>query len=128
MIQQRYHGDRLRAEEDCRLKFISKTKTTITLNGAENQVLTEVSLWAEAMQQTDPEKLSILSAMINAKPYDVFAYQELLIRFLKIKLPLAENKEYFLRFTIAGLLRYYGRKTHPEEKIKNAECPLRKYG
>ena len=83
MIQKRYHGDRLRAEEDCRLKFMSKTKTTITLNDAENQVLTEVSLWAEATHQKDPEKLSLLSQMITAKPYDVFAYQELLIRFLK---------------------------------------------
>lgn len=83
MIQNRYHGDRSLAEEDCRLKFISKSKTTATLNHAENQVLTEVSLWAEATHQKDPEKLSLLSRMITAKPYDVFAYQELLMRFLK---------------------------------------------
>ena len=81
LIQRRYQGDRLRAEEDCRLKFTSRTKTSTELNIAENQVLTEVSLWAEAMQQKDPQKLSLLSRMISAKPYDVFTYQVLLINY-----------------------------------------------
>lgn len=81
MIQHRYQGDRLRAEEDCKLKFTLKTKTSATLNDAENQVLTEVSLWAEAVQQKDLQKLSLLLEMITTKPYDVYAYQLLLINY-----------------------------------------------
>ncbi len=81
MIQQRYHGDRLRAEEDCRLKFIAKTKISPPINSAENQVLTEVSLWAEATQQNDHHKLSVLAKMVVTKPYDVMLYQALLLNY-----------------------------------------------
>lgn len=81
MIGQRYGGDRIRAEQICRRNFLQKSGKDEPAIHAENQVLTEVALWAEAMSIDERDKLEILSAMIKVKPNDVYAYQSLLLQF-----------------------------------------------
>ncbi len=81
MIRRHYGGDRLMAENECRLRFLRKTGIDEPVSSAENLVLTEVALWAEAMHIEAKDKLKILAAMIKAKPKDVYAYQSLLLQF-----------------------------------------------
>jgi len=81
MIRRHYGGDRLMAENECRMRFLRKTGITEPSTPAENLVLTEVALWAEAMRIEEQPKLKILAAMIKAKPKDVYAYQSLLLQF-----------------------------------------------
>lgn len=50
----------------------------------EDNVLTEVALWAAAMQIEDQDALLLMRDMIRAKTKDVYAYQTLLLRFFKI--------------------------------------------
>ena len=69
------------AENECRLRFLRKTGIDEPVSSAENLVLTEVALWAEAMHIEAKDKLKILAAMIKAKPKDVYAYQSLLLQF-----------------------------------------------
>ncbi|MBK9982679.1 MAG: hypothetical protein IPP15_09700 [Saprospiraceae bacterium] len=83
MIQRRYNGDRILAEADCRTKFLVKTKITATHDEYQNQVLTEVALWAEALTIKEAHRLDLLGQMITAKPRDVYAYQDLVINFFK---------------------------------------------
>lgn len=81
MIRRHYRGDRLMAENECRMRFLRKTGMDEPVTKAENLVLTEVALWAEAMHIEVRDKLEILAAMIKAKPKDVYAYQSLLLQF-----------------------------------------------
>jgi hypothetical protein len=83
MIQRRYNGDRILAETDCRTKFLVKTKITATHDEYQNQVLTEVALWAEALTIKESHRLDLLGQMITTKPKDVYAYQDLIINFFK---------------------------------------------
>ncbi len=84
MIQRMYNGDRNLAERDSRTKFLLKTKITTANDEYQNQVLTEVALWAEALAIKDAHHLDLLRQMITAKPEDVYAYQDLVINFFKI--------------------------------------------
>ncbi len=81
MIQRTYNGNRLLAEIDCRQKFLTKTDIKELLTESENQVLTEVALWAEALNVKEIHRLDIMGEMIKTKPKDVFAYQSMIIRF-----------------------------------------------
>ena len=81
MIQSHYKGNRALAEEDCRQKFLLASGMKQPLDKDEQQVLTEVSLWAEAMKIKDRLKIEVLHTMVMAKPKDVYAYQACLIRF-----------------------------------------------
>lgn len=83
MIQHMYNGDRILAETDCRTKFLLKTKIKATHGENQNQVLTEVALWAEAMNIKKTHQLDLLAQMITTKPDDVYAYQDLVISFFK---------------------------------------------
>jgi hypothetical protein len=81
MIQRDYEGDRKKAEDSCREKFLKKAGLKLFLNEDENQVLTEVALWAEAMKIRDVKRLALMEKMIITKPVDVDEYQKVLIRF-----------------------------------------------
>ncbi len=81
MIRQHFGGDRLIAENECRMRFLHKTGMDEPSTKAENLVLTEVALWAEALQVEERGKLEILAEMITIKPKDVYAYQSLLLQF-----------------------------------------------
>lgn len=84
MIHRRYKGDRILAEKDCRQKFMTKTKFSMPADPAEKLVLTEVALWAEAMHIDNERQLKVMKEMIMTKPVDVYAYQELLLRFYNL--------------------------------------------
>lgn len=81
MISQHFGGDRLRAENECRMKFLGNTGINAPASKEENLVLTEVALWAAAMHIKQQDKLDILTEMIMAKPKDVYSYQSLLLQF-----------------------------------------------
>ncbi len=83
MIQRMYNGNRILAETDCRTKFLLKTKIKVSYDEFENQVLTEVALWAEALTIKEARKLDLLGQMITTKPNDVYVYQDLVINFFK---------------------------------------------
>jgi hypothetical protein len=83
MIQRSYQGNRLLAEIDCRKKFLAKTGGNKKLDEFENQVCTEVALWAEAQNVKDNAQLELMKKMIKTKPRDVYAYQHLVISFFK---------------------------------------------
>lgn len=83
MIQRTYRGDRQLAIDACQKIFLQKTGIKTPKNRQQKQVFTEVALWAEAMKITDKKQLDIMAKMISTKPKDVYAYQELLLRFFK---------------------------------------------
>lgn len=85
MMQRQYAGNRVKAENDCVMRFKIKTRWAKILNRHEEQVMKEVALWAEAMRINDLEKLDILSQMIKTKPIDLYQYQNLLLKFFKNK-------------------------------------------
>jgi len=81
MIQRNYKGNRILAETDCRQKFMMKTGISQPATSTENHVLTEVALWAEAMHIEEKAQQLLLADMIKTKPKDVYAYQDVLLRF-----------------------------------------------
>ena len=81
MIHRTYKGDRILAENDCRQKFMAKTRFSLPSDPAEKHVLTEVALWAEAMYIDNDRQLDLMKKMITTKPVDVYAYQDLLLRY-----------------------------------------------
>jgi hypothetical protein len=81
MIAKRFKGNRLTAETYCRQNFLTKTKWNASLSTEENEVLTEVSLWAEAKKVSKLEKLNLMVQMIHTKPKDVYAYQATLLSY-----------------------------------------------
>jgi hypothetical protein len=83
MIAVKFKGNRAEAENRCMINFQQKTGNTDYLNSDERQVLREVSLLAETLSITDKHKLNILVQMITTKPYDLYAYQNLLLEFLR---------------------------------------------
>ena len=84
MIRKKYNGDRQLAEKACVEKFLNHVKLRGYTTEAENQVLRETGLWAEAMNIQDPERLRLMAAMIEAKPKDIYLDQDLLLRFFHI--------------------------------------------
>ncbi len=81
MIAKKFNGDRQLAEEGSRSNFLKKISQHSIFNHAEERVLTEVALWAEAFQIEDERKLSLMAGMIKTKPTDVIAYQQLIRNF-----------------------------------------------
>jgi hypothetical protein len=81
MINKRYKGNRLIAEQKCIEWFIQKTKLLVPLNPNENQVLKEVALWANAFDINDKKQLGLMVEMIRIKPICPYAYNELLTKF-----------------------------------------------
>jgi hypothetical protein len=81
MIQRTYKGNRILAETDCRNKFMIKTGMRQPATIAGNHVLTEVALWAEAMDIRESTQCMLLAEMIKTKPRDVYAYQRVLLKF-----------------------------------------------
>jgi hypothetical protein len=81
MINKRYNGNRLIAEQKCIEWFIQKTKLLVPLNPNENQVLKEVALWANAYNITSKKQLGFMVEMIRIKPICPYAYNELLTQF-----------------------------------------------
>lgn len=83
LIQARYRGNRLAAEADCRRKFIARAGGVGRLNADQDRVLSEVSLWAEAMDIGSARPRSLLRQMIRVKPVDLYGYQDLLLKLLR---------------------------------------------
>jgi hypothetical protein len=85
MISKNFHSNRSEAERICRERFLVKTKMKTPSDFHEDQILTEVALWAEAMGIRNPHQLELMTTMIRLKPKDVYTYQDLLLRFFKNK-------------------------------------------
>ncbi len=81
MIQRTYGGNRSVAEETSSALFLSQTGKNISSDSYERQVLTEVALWASALNITDTFRLQCMADMIRTKPVNVYDYQDLIIRF-----------------------------------------------
>lgn len=83
-VSKKYNCDNIKAETASMENFKSLTGTEAKTKH-EEQVLKEVSLWAATLNITEPGKLQLLSAMVNTKPKDVYAYQQLLLSFFEEK-------------------------------------------
>jgi hypothetical protein len=77
MIGRRYGGDRRAAERDAVAQFTAHTGAARRLTPAQQQVLAEVALVAEANAITKRSQLATLRKMVAAKPVDLWAYQRL---------------------------------------------------
>lgn len=78
-IQRKFHGNRLKAEEESVTvfaKLINKKIKNVTPS------LVESALWCGAFEITKPEGVNLLYQMSKAKPVDPYRYQQLLLRFL----------------------------------------------
>lgn len=84
MIQRSYNGQRQLAEMMCREKFARDTGMQIPVDPGQIQVWTEIALWKEALRVTNPPLLSLMAEMIQAKPTDLYTYQELLRSFYSL--------------------------------------------
>lgn len=82
LIQKKYKDNRLIAVSESISNFRSKTTVPNKLDRSEKQVLEEVSLWAEAMEVKDKNKLKLLGQMIETKPANPYAYQQILLKYL----------------------------------------------
>jgi hypothetical protein len=85
LFKSKYKNDRVKAEEEIVRKFISRAGETEIDNKFEEQVLREVALFSEVMNIHDPDKIALLRQMIKTKPYDLYLYQELLLKLLSKK-------------------------------------------
>ena len=85
MVGRRYRGDRLAAEREAVAKFVARTGASRRLTPAQQQVLTEVALVAEANAIANRSQLAILRKMVAAKPVDLWAYQRLWFDFFAAK-------------------------------------------
>jgi hypothetical protein len=81
MIAAQYNGDRPRAEHDCIDRFQQAARLPRNLTGDERRTLAEVALIRHALPVQDDEGVSLLAQMVRTKPKDVWAYQELLLKF-----------------------------------------------
>jgi hypothetical protein len=81
MIAADYGGDRVLAERDCIARFEQVARLVGGLNEDECRVLAEVALIWHALHVQDAQGIDLLARMVRAKPTDVWAYQDLLLRF-----------------------------------------------
>ena len=84
IIQKQYSGNRQVAIDDCIKIFLIKSNFQKELNLHEQSVLEEMSLCAAALKIEKIEQFDLLTKMIVAKPIDLYAYQNLLTRFLTV--------------------------------------------
>ena len=78
MINVRFGGNRMLAEQKATAAFLQKTKMELPSNVNELQVLKEVALWAEAFQIKNKNQLQLMRAMIHLKPIDPYAYNQVI--------------------------------------------------
>ncbi len=76
-----YAGNRVEAEADCIARFTADTRVPTRLNADQRRVLADVALIARALNISDGKRLTLLAAMITAKPSDVYRYQQLVTVF-----------------------------------------------
>lgn len=83
MISGKFNGNRNLAEKEaikaCEVYF----GNIDSMNKPQKQVFKEVSMLALAMDVRNNEKLALMKEMILTKPVDLYAYQNLLLQFLK---------------------------------------------
>jgi hypothetical protein len=82
LISKKYKSNSIQAEKESVNRFEALTSIT-TSSKDEEQVLKEVSLWADAMDINDQRRLQLLSEMVKTKPVDLYAYQQLLQEFFE---------------------------------------------
>lgn len=74
MISQKFENNRTKAIDHCVKELRKKTEIRTDLDRFEEVVLKDLALAVEALQITHPEKLSIISKMIETKPVDLYTY------------------------------------------------------
>ncbi len=66
------------------MSFCKKVKINFSeLDALQKNILEEIALWAMAAAITQPQKLKLMRQMVFAKTKDDYAYQQLLLKFLK---------------------------------------------
>lgn len=76
MILKKYKGNSQHAEQECVNELLVKTSCRNSFTKEEYEVLKEISLWAAAMNITDPYKLDIMLEMVKLKALDEYQYQK----------------------------------------------------
>lgn len=84
MIQKKYNGHREKAENQCREKFLASMGLSYPQSKHEDRMLTEVAMWAEAMNVNAAAQRQCLAAMIKLRPKDVYSYQEKVREFFTV--------------------------------------------
>lgn len=78
-IQKKYHGNRLKAEEESVIAFSNLVKKKIK---NVTPSIVEAALWRSAYEITKQNQINLLYQMSIAKPVDPYRYQQLLLKFL----------------------------------------------
>lgn len=78
-IQKKYHGNRLKAEEESVIAFSNLVKKKIK---NVTPSIVEAALWCCAYEITKPKEVNLLYQMSKAKPVDPYRYQQLLLKLL----------------------------------------------
>jgi len=78
-IQKKYHGNRLKAEEESVIAFSNLVKKKIK---NVTPSIVEAALWRSAYEITKQDQIDLLYQMSIAKPVDPYRYQQLLLKFL----------------------------------------------
>lgn len=81
MMRRRYRGDRAAAVADSTRRFLARVRPLPHPNDAQQAVLIEVALIAQALDIDDGARLGLLRDMVDAKPKDVGRYQTLMLAF-----------------------------------------------
>ncbi|MBS1764683.1 MAG: hypothetical protein JSS90_06950 [Bacteroidetes bacterium] len=81
MIQKRYRGNRLKAEEESVSRFV---KLSEVKNYDITPSLVEVAMWSNAFEITDSELINIFSQMSAAKTVNPYQYQQLLLKLFEV--------------------------------------------
>ena len=83
MISRHYSSNREKAVSDYIRQFSAKIRLEQLPDESGMPALTEAALLAGALEIKDPLQLQWLASMAEAKPQDLFRYQELLLKFLQ---------------------------------------------
>lgn len=78
MIGRVYKGNRLAAEKEAIADFCLKTGVKHS-NKKYSTVLSELALWAKARNMQDKKSLDLMAKMVEQKPKDLYAYQQVLL-------------------------------------------------
>jgi len=82
LISKKHNGNRIEAEKDLMENFLKKISKQRVLSKEQKKVLSEIAFFGEAMKFSSPTKIKVMHEMILAKPFDLYKYQELLVKLL----------------------------------------------
>ncbi len=81
MIQCSFKGNRILAESTCIAEFKNKTGLK-RVTASEIHALSEMALWAKAMNVADKTRLTMMTKLVATKSKDLYVYQQVLLKFL----------------------------------------------